>query len=333
MRLFKFCFFLLFLFSIITSCNNKLEVNAPWKDITVVYALLNQNQDTNYIKITKAFLGEGNALDFAKIADSSNYPEKLDVKIDFGSNSVMCDTITIHNKQVGDDIFYYPSQLVYYFTKKLDTNMVKLTITDPTTGKQVTSQTKLIGKIKIATPRFGTQADIRPGMQVPLEFTSALYGRRYQLTIRFYYDEYFGIGHSDTLHKSLDWIAFDDVTSSTLEGTETVKPFVSGTGLYSTMRNELSKISPSSDTTRLATAVDYYIFAGSDDLNTYMNVTAPSNSIVQERPSFTNIVNGIGLFSSTNDNRIDSPRHLSIKSGSPMADSIKAYSSRYFLGF
>jgi hypothetical protein len=33
-------------------------------------------------------------------------------------------------------------------------------------------------------------------------------------------------------------------------------------------------------------------------MNTYMEVTEPSLSLVQERPPFTNIVNGIGLFSS-----------------------------------
>ena len=34
-----------------------------------------------------------------------------------------------------------------------------------------------------------------------------------------------------------------------------------------------------------------------DDLNTYMEVSAPSTGIVQEKPSFTNITNGIGIFS------------------------------------
>ena len=37
---------------------------------------------------------------------------------------------------------------------------------------------------------------------------------------------------------------------------------------------------------------------GSQDLKTYILVNKPSTSIVQERPQFTNIENGIGLFSS-----------------------------------
>ena len=37
---------------------------------------------------------------------------------------------------------------------------------------------------------------------------------------------------------------------------------------------------------------------GTEDLYTFINVNQPFSSIVQERPSFTNINNGIGLFSS-----------------------------------
>jgi hypothetical protein len=51
--------------------------------------------------------------------------------------------------------------------------------------------------------------------------------------------------------------------------------------------------------------VDYIFSVASDDLNTYMDVTEPSQSIIQERPSFSNIYNGIGLFASRYINEID----------------------------
>jgi len=55
-----------------------------------------------------------------KIPDSSTYPDKLDVRLEEWSGSTMVkfftlDTITRHNKQAGDSIFYYPDQLVYYW--------------------------------------------------------------------------------------------------------------------------------------------------------------------------------------------------------------------------
>ena len=35
---------------------------------------------------------------------------------------------------------------------------------------------------------------------------------------------------------------------------------------------------------------------GTDDLQTYINVNKPFSGIVQERPVFSNIENGVGLF-------------------------------------
>ena len=77
MRYLKYVLIALLLIPVLYSCNNKLNVNANWKDITVVYGLLSQNDDTAYMKISKAFLGPGNAMQYAKIPDSSTYPANL----------------------------------------------------------------------------------------------------------------------------------------------------------------------------------------------------------------------------------------------------------------
>ena len=44
--------------------------------------------------------------------------------------------------------------------------------------------------------------------------------------------------------------------------------------------------------------LDLVMTVGSDDLKTYINVNKPFSGIVQERPVFSNINNGVGLFSS-----------------------------------
>jgi hypothetical protein len=332
--------YLIFLLPFLYSCSNKLDVNAEWKDITVVYGLINQNDSIHYVKITKAFLGEGDALSFAQIADSSNYPDKLDVKIEewrFTSSTdsslhhtYQLDTTYITNKDSG--VFYYPTQLVYYFKAQLDTVYTyKLIITNKNSGKLVTAQTKLIQEFLITNPREIGLANILPAKKVLLDFNSAVNGRRYQLNIRLTYDEYRKHGTIDTIrNNSVTWVAFDNWISASLTGNTPMSPLVYGDGLYSTMSKNLTKVY-TTDTTRHATSVDFIFTVATDDLNTYMNVTAPSNSIVQERPAFTNIINGIGLFTSRYDNTKDSPRHLGISQ--LMQDSIKAYSSRNFLGF
>jgi hypothetical protein len=54
-----------------------------------------------------------------------------------------------------------------------------------------------------------------------------------------------------------------------------------------------------------------------DDIYTYINVNEPSIGIVQKKPEFTNVVNGIGVFSSRLTNRIldrefDESTHMTI---------------------
>lgn len=329
-------FALLFILALLAACSNKLDVNADWKDITVVYGLLNQNDSIHYLRITKAFLGPGDALKFAKIPDSSNYPNKLDVRLEewdiSGGDSTLKHTYsfdttsTAINKDTG--IFYYPYQKVYYTPGKFNENYTyKLYIILPKTGKVITGRTVLIGRMTIKTPRSGNKAAILPQTNIPLDFLTSINGRRYQLVLRFNYTEY---TTKDTakIAKYVDWQVFNNVFSPDLTGGKDLQPYYLGDGLYSALK---SKIPVDPTVTRHATSVDYILSVGSDDLNTYMNVTAPSTTIVQERPSYTDITNGIGLFTSIYNNTKEDPRHLAI--GSVMLDSLRANHNTFNLGF
>ncbi|MCX6252428.1 MAG: hypothetical protein NTX61_16975 [Bacteroidetes bacterium] len=306
-------------------------MNEKWQDITVVYGLLNQNKDTSFVKITKAFLGEGNALAFAKIPDSSTYPDKLDVKLEeyyevsMGTpvlkNTYTFDTLTIANKQPGDSIFYYPYQLVYFTKNKLKkdnsdtTFFYKLNIAEKKTGKIITAKTPLVNPMTVSKPQKGNTVTILPNHSISLEFYTSKNGRRYQLLIRLHYSEYSSV---DTVSKTVDWIVFNNLLSNSLSGGEQKPdPNVTffGNGLYSAMKSQIP-VNP--NVTRHANYVDYLFTVAGDDLNTYMNVTAPSNTIIQERPTYSNITNGIGLFSTIMTTRIDSLRVSQV-----MRDSLK----------
>ena len=60
----------------------------------------------------------------------------------------------------------------------------------------------------------------------------------------------------------------------------------------------LMNLSKDDDVVRYFNGIDMLMTVGSEDLETYINVNKPITGIVQERPQFTNINNGIGLFSS-----------------------------------
>ncbi|MFK7810799.1 MAG: hypothetical protein AB8F74_23530, partial [Saprospiraceae bacterium] len=58
-----------------SSCSNDFELIADWKDIPVVYALLNTTDTAHYVRVEKAFLDpETSALVLAQRPDSIYYP-------------------------------------------------------------------------------------------------------------------------------------------------------------------------------------------------------------------------------------------------------------------
>jgi len=62
------------------SCNEKIDLIGDYKETAVVYGLLDQSDSLHYIKITRAFIGPGNAVNIAKIPDSS-YFQNVDARI------------------------------------------------------------------------------------------------------------------------------------------------------------------------------------------------------------------------------------------------------------
>lgn len=110
------------------SCSTDVDLYAEYKEIPVIYGILDADADTNYVKITRVMSVEGDAYQVAVNPDSSNYPGKLDVRIVEYCNGdslreIVLDTITIHNKEHG--LFYAPDQKLYYTTEKLNRNRKK----------------------------------------------------------------------------------------------------------------------------------------------------------------------------------------------------------------
>ena len=107
------------------SCETDFDVNANWKDVTIVYGLIDPNNEDQLIKINKAYLGQGDAIQMASISDSTNYdPSNLIVKIhrvreqvfntyDTLSTVVLTDTVL----EKDDGLFSTDDNIIYTFKK------------------------------------------------------------------------------------------------------------------------------------------------------------------------------------------------------------------------
>ena len=103
--------------SLLMSCSEKIDLVGDFTETAVIYGLLDHSDSLHYVKITRAFIGPGNALEIAQIPDSSyfNSVEATVEEIENGQVTrtwVLRDTI-IDNKDT-NGVFYAPTQGILF---------------------------------------------------------------------------------------------------------------------------------------------------------------------------------------------------------------------------
>jgi len=286
---------------ILFSCETDFDVNANWKDVTIVYGLIDPNNDDQFIKINKAYLGQGDAIQMASISDSTNYdPSNLIVKIhrvreqvfntyDTLSTVVLTDTVLDKD----DGLFSTDDNIIYTFKKPssfYNTNSIYvLEILNLSSGQKVTSETEIINSFSFESlnPSFewglynGELADSLRFRTKNIEWQNSNNGVIYQLDILINYLE-------SGIVNSLSWSQPIVEYSS---GNMSLK--IKGDQFFQFLENNLDN-----NTTKQFLNLDLVMTIGAQDLKTYIDVNQPFSGIVQERPVFSNIDNGVGLFSS-----------------------------------
>ncbi|MDG2208769.1 MAG: hypothetical protein P8K81_02145, partial [Flavobacteriales bacterium] len=101
-------------------CSTDIDLTAPYQRTPVVFSLLDAAQDTQWVRINRTWLGDGNQFDAAMVADSSEYPAAdLQAQVTERMNGMsirnwpLQDTV-IQNK-TENGIFYAPEHQMWYF--------------------------------------------------------------------------------------------------------------------------------------------------------------------------------------------------------------------------
>jgi hypothetical protein len=283
-----------------SSCENEVDINADYQEITIVYGLLNQTEARQYIKVTKAFQTEGNVLVAAKDPANSMYdPKDLEVWMDeYLGNSykgtIYLDSVLITNKDSGD--FYYPNEIVYATPPGTKLNPLyeyRLNIKVKSTGRLIEGRTRLIRDFMVTRPLPQQEyVSFTGNYNQQVVWESAKGGILHQLYIRFFYTEV-----SPSAGQSSHYIdlVFSPKRASTDEGSEKMKLEYNGNTFYQNLAAQLDP--PPAGVVRYPDSVYYMFHVADKDFATFIDINKPSGSIVQERPAFSNISNGVGLFS------------------------------------
>ena len=283
-------------------CKSDLDVLAPYKEITVVYGLLDRTDDTLWLKINKAFLGDGNALEFAQIPDSNEYAnEQFSGVIEqLDDQGAVLNTYpiqnTIVNRPVG--IFNGPQHKMYYILAGAGLNDdFRYRLKATAKGNVIEASTPLVNDFSIYNPTQNPNTLINfktSGGYVPYEvkWDVARNGKRYEVSYRFHYDE---IRTDNSVQSKSFTTTIGTLISSGPVG-EQVSVSLNGELFYQGVANN---VQPDPNVVkRVFQGIDLLWAVAGPDLHTYLQLASPISGIVEERPDYTNISGGYGLFSS-----------------------------------
>ncbi len=286
--------FCIFLFSVLCwSCNNDFDINDTWKDNTIVYGILNKADSLQIIRVSKSFLGKGNAYDMAQISDSIYYNKPVSVKLEEWLNGNLHKTIILHkDSSMARDsgVFAYDKNYYFVTSELLNTNATyKLLV--QVNNKTVTGETNLVNDFYMDVPstiNFSTTGTIK------IKITSSPYARIYQSFFRFYYYE---LTSTDTIKKYIDFVLPTYMTT-TIDGGEIFNIEYPGARFYEYVANTIQYNSNVIKRYAAKGSIVIYAFAGSNELYAYMQASGPTSGLVLDKPIYSNIGNGIGLFTS-----------------------------------
>ena len=295
---------------LIQACSNDFDLTAPWKEVPVVYAIINPQDTANYIRIEKAFLDpETSALQIAQIADSLYYPPNaIDVYLEEVSSNKRFQltrvdgTLEGHPRQ--DGIFATQPNWLYKTKETLQPGQqYRLRIIRSDGKPDVTAETVIPANFFLQTPN---QLDIpvrltllRDKSTTILWFTD-VNGVYFRVNFRIRYREN---ALNGTLIKrdTLYWTPIANVKRSNVQssgffiGSETI----SSESFY---RFLVENLPPTSTTFRRFEGIDITLEGGGKEIEQYLE-TANANAGITGAElvsTFTNISEGFGIFTAKN---------------------------------
>ncbi len=289
----------------VNSCQTEFSVNGPYERIPIVFGLLNSNDTVQFVKITRTFLGDGNNNDYAQIPDS-NYFDVVDAKIvemnghqETGREWALHDTI-IPNKEEG--LFYGPEQKVYvFYAGDLDeTKTYKLVAdldegdyqieatTNMTSGFYYKSQYSQTGFTLGFAYSYSTQNNEYPNQRIT--YQEALNGKLYQTSLVFKWKETYLDGTSQNFEAQLDAIPYEQDNPDNpinTDGLGKTTPTFSGEDFYKFIQEQ---IDPDVNVDkREFIGIDFVTGIANEEVATYMEISKPQSTIVETKPTYTNI--------------------------------------------
>lgn len=298
--------FTIFTCLLVGSCSNDFDLVSEWKDIPVVYGLISPSDSVHYIRVEKAFLDEAtSALEIAKNTDSLFYPPNVTVRLEEvgGTQSFVLDRIDASTLGINreDGVFATNPNILYSFvsTSIQGGAEYQLLIERGDNLPTVTATSIMVDDLRFSASfnPDGNPINWLPGendVSVRWRFSEqvAIYDLQMNMKIK---ETNNADGSSEI--NTYTWLIqnSENVEEGTLSGSLRIDPL----GLYIFLENSLEL---NADITREFMSYNFEIVGGSGSVAEYLTIGRANTGITSSQvlPTFTNLSEGVGIFSSIN---------------------------------
>lgn len=290
---------------IFNSCKTDVDIFNQGEETTIVYGYLDVDADTNYLKITKSFVG--NALEYGQDYNMSNYDYKLDVKLvgKFAdkpnvTSTEILDTCHVYKPYDPNAIFYSGvDQVLYYTTRRLIENEKYTLIIERNDGQTITSTVETINGSVITSPYMNISFESPSTNQIKWKSNNISKRAAYYEVVGYFHYGQLNPGETDTVDYYVKWF-MGSGTGDQLWNNGEYRLCINYTpnNFYSQLKADgnLTNNSPNW-VQRFVKGFEIVITATGEELYNYMLIQN-STGAIQDTPEFTNIENGMGVFSS-----------------------------------
>ena len=287
--------------ALIPGCSNDFELFTDTEDIPVVYGLLTKSEDTQYVRLERAFLDKDqSARVIAGEPDSVFYDDAV-VELVHLATGDRFEMERINAADIGlpRDEGDFPTDPNFLYS--IDSEVINL-IGGDTYGIEVSreegeviaySEAEIIGDLRILTPSDPTiqRLNYQGSSTQRIRWRETNEAEFFNVRLRFNYEERSPATEGQWVQRDLSWVVANRVRANTVT--------LVGDDFLQFIGNSLTE-DPTID--RRFQSIDLRLDAVGSELAAYIDVGLANLGITSsnEIPLYTNIDGGLGVFSSTN---------------------------------
>ena len=303
------------------SCSNEIDLTSDWKDIPVVYGFLSATDSVHYLRVEKAFIDPtASALDIAKIPDSLYYDNATVQVQKVGSNDAPIIFQKVNAEEEGftreDGVFATAPNFIYKHVFPNGENWTPGATYEfqLNRGDQlplVTASTQMLNGIDLRAPKDPDNFNYlpfnwgNPNYALEVTWRTDEIPGFFDVVLVLHINEFDVNNPTLATPLELEWnVAQNLPATEASNGIVAMKVKVFGSDFFNYVGNAIEK---DDSKFRRFESVDIIVRSGGREIKEYIDIGLVNSGITSSQllPTYTNLSEGFGIFSSIDELRVN----------------------------